>query len=63
MATPAQICRLASPWIQDSPYMFRITRDEREIGSRWLIGFGAPLFPIAERAERNVLANGELFLR
>jgi len=43
--------------------MFRITRDEREIGSRWLIGFGAPLFPIAERAERNVLANGELFLR
>jgi hypothetical protein len=40
----------------------RAASNNRQIGLRWLIGCGAALFPIAQRAEGNMKPLGEFFL-
>src|SRR5579863_7561011 len=40
----------------------RLARDHLEIGARGLVGLDAALLPIAQRAERNVIARGKIFL-
>ena len=43
--------------------MLGIASDKSQIGSRRRIRFRAPLLPIAQGTERNVVALGEFFLR
>ena len=37
--------------------------DDGEVGAGWLVGRAAPLFPVAQGTERDVIARGKLLLR
>src|ERR1051326_2224474 len=49
--------------IQHARHAFRVTRNDRQIGPCRLIGFATPLFPVAQRAERDVIACRKFLLR
>ena len=54
---------LARLGFQGAAYAFRVTRDDGEVGTRGLVGFRTALFPIAQRADGNMIAPGKFLLR
>jgi hypothetical protein len=48
---------------QGAMHDLRLTRNDGEVGARSGVRLEAPLFPIAQRAHRNMIAGGELLLR
>jgi hypothetical protein len=54
--------RLASRRVQRLTHCFWLARDDLKICTRGLVRFDAVLFPIAQRAEWNVIARREIFL-
>ena len=44
-------------------HVFGAAGNDRQIRLGWLIGGGAALFPVAQRAEGNAVAGGEFLLR
>jgi len=48
---------------QRTPHAFRVMRDHAKIGPGGAVGLGSPLFPIAQRADGNVVLCGKLLLR
>jgi hypothetical protein len=55
----AELPRLS---FQGALHPLRIASDDFEIGSGRLIRLGAPLLPVAQRAERNMITRGKRFL-
>ncbi len=51
------------PWIQEALDAFGRARNHLEIGLRWLVRFRAALLPVPERAQRDMVADGEFLLR
>ncbi len=49
--------------MQRSPHRFRITGNRPEIRTSSLIRFHPPLFPVAQRANRDLVAGSKLLLR
>ena len=49
--------------LQQARNPFGVARDNAKIGLRGLVGFAPALLPIAQRANRNVIAQREFFLR
>lgn len=60
---PLPFAHNSSTRIQHTMDSFRIAGNDGEIGTRWLIGFAAPLLPITQGAERDVIARREFLLR
>src|ERR1700733_15135504 len=52
------------PWsrTQYQTHALGVTRDNLQIGSRWLIGLSPSLLPIAQGADRDLIAQREFFL-
>ena len=49
--------------LQSAADAFRIIGNDSEVSAGRLIGTGAALFPISERAERDMIPHSKLFLR
>ena len=65
---PSRFCSegllsICSRVVQHAIHMVRIAGDELQIGLGGLIGNGATLFPVPQRANRYVIAKGKFFLR